>query len=178
MRSLLLVLCWAFPAIANAGAIFDQYSGGFGGIAWGTSLTNLIAAIPGGDQYFSTASGHRLYSVRSDEFLLAVPRAGMRTQYHLSANGTVELIGISVPFDRRDQLLGALISAFGTYRGKMIKGVSDEYSWPADPGIKIAVRASRDPTNGILEFWIVGPRYQTPAHCAAGEPANNRLERP
>jgi hypothetical protein len=110
--------------------------------------------MPEGDHYFSTAPGERAYSVKNDAPLLGVPRLGTRIQYHFGKDGGVEGIGVSVPYDRYQQLLSVLASQFGPYSLKRDVGVATLYIWPQDGQVRMAVRVSRDPRYGIAEFWI------------------------
>jgi hypothetical protein len=145
------ILCSA----SFAGPIAEQFRSGFGGVAWGTSLTNLVGVFPEGDHYFSTAPGQRVYVARSDEPILGVPRAGTRVQYHLGKEGGVEMIAIGVPYERRDQLLGDAMSIFGTYASTRAVGPATIYRWLTDDGITVEIRCSTSPRFGILEFWIL-----------------------
>ena len=92
--------------------------------------------------------------VRNDDPIFGVPRAGTRVQYHLGKDGGVELIAVGVPYERRDQLIGTLLSLFGSYSSTSTVGQAIIYRWQRDDRIAISVKASKDPTNGILEFWI------------------------
>ena len=118
------------------------------------TLDELIAIRPGGDQYFSTAPGERCYVVADDEPLYGIARPAMRMQYHFSKDNRVIEIGIGVPYERREQLLSELLLAFGPYRKPYVHGTAIHYRWPAAQRAQIGVRASRDPKNGMLEFWI------------------------
>lgn len=154
-----VTLMLASMSPACAGPIAEQFALGYGGVSWGLSLPNLVGMIPGGDHYFSTAPGHREYTVRNDEPFLGVPRAGTRMQYGFGTDGGVEFIALDFPYDRRDQLLGALYAQFGRYARVNEVGGAIIYTWAQDGDIRMTVRASRDPQFGILEFWI---RHVTP----------------
>jgi hypothetical protein len=156
MRRLITAIVWTtiLCSASFAGPMAAQFRSGFGGVAWGTSLTNVVGVLPEGDHHFSTAPGHRVYFARNDEPILGVPRAGTRVQYHLGENGGVEMIGVEVPYERRDQLVGAAVSMFGAYASARAVGGVTIYRWPADDGITIEIRCSTEPRFGILEFWI------------------------
>ena len=139
---------------ATAGPIAQEFRGGYDGIAWGTTLTAVVGALPGGDHYFSSEPGTRMYSVRNDAPLFGIPREGMKVQYCFSAAGGVDNISIRLAYEEREALLGTLITLFGPYNRVMEKDSAISYVWPWDHEISISVRASREPTNGILEFWI------------------------
>ena len=139
---------------ASAGQIATEFGSGFEGVLWGTSLTKLVGMFPDGEHFFSTAPGERGYIVRNDDPLYGVPRAGTRIQYHLGREGGVESIAVGVPYERRDQLLGSLYSLFGSYSATRSVGTAVVYDWQRDRQIAISVKVSKDPTNGILEFWI------------------------
>jgi hypothetical protein len=139
---------------SNAGPIAAQFGSGYEGVIWGTSLTKLVGMFPEGEHYFSTAPGARVYMVQNNDPILDVPRNGTRVQYQLGKNGGVESIAVGVPYERREQLLGTLMSLFGGYSASATVGTAVIYQWPLDNQIQISVRASKDPTNGILEFWI------------------------
>jgi len=144
----------ALATSAIAGAVDDEFAAGVRGVPWGTTLDELIAIRPGGDQYFSTAPGERCYIVADDEPLFGIARPGMRMQYHFSKDNRVTSIGIGVPYEQREQLLSELLLAFGPYRKPYVYGTAIYYDWPARGRARIEVRVSRDPPNGMLEFWI------------------------
>lgn len=137
-----------------AGPVAEQFGSGYDGVSWGLSLAQLVGMIPEGDHYFSTSLGHRVYTVKNDEPFLGVPRAGTRIQYHLGIGGVVESIAVGIPYERREQLFGALIPQFGRPTRVDEVGNSLIYTWPQDRDVRIRVRASKDPRYGILEFWI------------------------
>jgi len=140
--------------VSLGGPIADYFLSGYGGVAWGTSLTNLVGVLPQGEHHFSTAPGERVYIVRNDEPLLGVPRLGTTIQYHLGKDGGVEAIAVDVPYERRDQLMGTLLSLFGGYATQRVVGSAISYYWTSDHGISLSTRSSQSPKNGILEFWI------------------------
>jgi hypothetical protein len=147
-----LALLWA-PS--HGGPVAAQFNSGYEGITWGTSLDSLVGVLPGGEHHFSTSPGQRVYIVRNDEPLFGVPRQGMSVAYYMGKGNVVDYIGITVPYERRDQLLGVLLSLFGPYtRTAVNQGMAAIYSWPIDNGITMAVKASANPTNGILEFGV------------------------
>jgi hypothetical protein len=155
MRTIALVALFiGLSASALAGPIDDQFAAGVGGIPWGTKLHDLVAIRPGGDHDFSTAPGDRSYALLDDEPLFGIPRAGTRIQYHFGKHDEVESVSIGVPYERREQLLGQLLASFGQYRTPVTRGTAISYYWPADRRCSISVRASREPRNGILEFWV------------------------
>lgn len=155
MRTIaLVVLSIGLSASALAGPIDDQFAAGVGGIPWGTRLHDLVAMRPGGDHDFSTAPGERSYALLDDEPLFGIPRPGTRIQYHFGKRNEVRSVSIGVPYERREQLLGQLLASFGQYGKPVTIGTAIGYYWPADRRCRISVRASREPKNGILEFWV------------------------
>lgn len=155
MRTIaLVVLSIGLSASALAGPIDDQFAAGVDGIPWGTKLHDLVAIRPGGDHYFSTAPGERMYTLLDDEPLFDIPRAGTRIQYQFGKSNEVRSVAIGVPYERREQLLGQLLALFGQYEKPVTRGTALHYYWRADRRCRIAVRASREPRNGILEFWV------------------------
>jgi len=97
MRCIAVLLAlWAMSPAACAGAIANIKLG-YGGVSWNTPLVSLVGMLPGGDDYFSTAPGERLYTLRNDDPLFGVPREGMRVQYHFGKGNGVEYIAVSVP---------------------------------------------------------------------------------
>jgi len=163
-----VIVALASAPVVRAGSIADQFGSGYGGVTWGLALGQLVGMIPGGDHYFSSAPGRREYSVRNDEAFLGVPRVGTRIQYGLGLDGGVESIAMGFPYERREDLLGALYSQFGRTSRVDEVGTALIYRWPQDRDVEIAVRASRDPRYGILELWIfhhVPPQVQK-AHAS------------
>ena len=88
------------------------------------------------------------------------PRQEMKVQYHFGKSNEVIAIAFGLPYERREQLLGQLLLLFGPYRKPYVADTALIYDWPADRRVAISVRASREPKNGILEFWLhlVPPR--------------------
>jgi len=155
MRTLALAcIALVLSTPAFAGDIDDQFAAGVGGIPFGTKLDDLIGLRPGGDQHFSTAPGGRCYHLADDEPLFGIERRGMRIEYTLDKNNEVHSVALGVPYAMREQLLGQLMSMFGRYWESSSDPVAIVYYWPADDRVRIGVRASRDPKNGILEFWV------------------------
>jgi hypothetical protein len=155
MRTIALAcVSLALSTSALAGPIDDQFAAGVGGVPWGMKLAELIAIRPGGDQYFSTSAGERVYTIADDEPLFGIPRPGMRVQYHFGKQNEVRSIAVGVPYERRDELLGQLLLLFGRHFAPTTTVAAIDYDWPADRRVLVGVRASRDPQNGILEFWV------------------------
>ena len=153
-RVILLAVLGVVPVAALAGPISDEFRSGYGGVAWGTTLVDLVAQVPGGQHLFATAAGERDYELLNDEPFLGVPRPGTAVQFGLGATNKVEIIAVNFPYERRDQLLGALISSFGSYSKRFVKGTSTYFDWPKDNGIHLFVRASTNPSYGILQLLI------------------------
>ncbi len=154
MRIAVLVLLGFVASPAWAGPLGEQFSAGFGGIAWGTSLADLIGTLPGGEHFFATTTGHRLYNVPDTEPFLGVPRPQMTTHYGFDPNDKLYIVGINMPYAYREQLLHALTNAFGSYARSTIRGAATVYVWPKDQGIWLAMRASTDVQYGILQVVI------------------------
>ena len=154
MRTIALVGLFVLSTPALAGGIDAQFAAGVGGIPWGTKLDDLVAIRPGGDHYFSTAPGERTYTLADQEPLFGIPRPGMRVQYHFGRNDEVISVAIAVPYERREQLLSELWLLFGQSAKPENVGTATRYYWPTDEHCGISVRASREPKNGILEFWV------------------------
>jgi hypothetical protein len=148
------------------GPFTDEFRGGYGGISWGTSLADLVGTLPGGQHYFTLTStaGERSYDVINDEPLLGVPRKGTSVQYGIGKWNSVDIIGVSVLYERRDELLGALISRFGNYSKRAQVGTSTYYEWPQENCLRISLRASTSPNYGMLQFVISNP----PACASSG----------
>jgi hypothetical protein len=155
MRTLALAcVSLVLSTSAFAGDIHDQFAAGIGGIPWGTKLDDLIAMRPGGISTFSTAPGERCYILDDEDPLFGIQRRGMRVQYHVGKNNGILGVGLGVQYAMRDELLGQLVVLFGEYQQSSASPAIVEYYWPADQRVRISVRASRDPKNGILEFWV------------------------
>ena len=174
----LFAVALLISSAATAGPIADQYSAGYNGIKWDLPLADLVGMLPQGEHLFSTSPGHRVYVVVNDDPILGVPRAGMRMQYALGKNGGVESIAMGVSYERRDELLGALISQFGAYATKYEIGTTFRYDWKPDQNVQIAVRVSKDPRYGIAELWILHLNGAVVTEPCKASPANQRLERP
>ena len=69
---------------------------------------------------------------------------------------------MNFPYERRDQLLGALISSFGSYSKRFVKGTATYFDWPKDNGIHLFVRASTSPSCG--HFAAIDRECAAPGH--------------
>ena len=141
-------------ATAWGGPISEQFGRGYEGVRWGLPLADLVGMIPEGDHYFASTPGQRVYTVRDDAPLMGVPRSGNRVEYFLGKDGGVESICIAIPYDRHQQLLGALISQFGRYSQTIEVGDITYYYWRQDQQILISVRVTKNPRYGVAEFGI------------------------
>ncbi len=154
-RATLILALGLLAPLAHGGSIATQFSGGYGGVSWGTSLDSLVGMLPGGEHHFSTSPGERAYIVENGDLFFGIPRSGMNIVYHMGKGNVVEDIEIGFPYERRDQLIGVLLSLFGAYTQTVVnQGLAVIYLWPRDNGITVTVRASTNPTNGILEFGV------------------------
>ena len=152
-RKLFAGLLIAAPSAAWCGPIADQFGSGYEGVTWGLRLADLVGMMPGGDHYWSTAPGKRVYVVKNDAPLFGVPREGTRVQYHLGKDGGVEHIAIGVPYERREQVLSSLNLQFGGYVAHDF-GPATCYMWGEDRQVRLSLCVSRDPRYGIAEVWI------------------------
>ncbi len=154
LRTLSFTVLMLCSLNAMSGPLAEQFASGYNGIAWGTSLVNLVGTLPGGQHLFATTSGEREYALSSDEPFLGVPRPAMTTAYGLDKEDRFYIIGINVPYEYRVQLIGALISSFGAYTSKKVMRTQNVYDWPKDGGVLLTVRESRSDQYGILQVVI------------------------
>ena len=69
----------------------------------------------------------------------------------------IDIVGVNVPYERRDELLGVLISRFGNYSKRAQVGASTYYEWPQENCLHMTLRASTSPNYEILQFVISNP---------------------
>jgi hypothetical protein len=157
MRLIFLLLALVTSYSANAGALPEQFSLGFGSVAWHTPLAQVVTFHPEGDHIFAVGPGERLYSIPSQEPLFGLPRSRMRAEYGFDpGSGRMRLVQIYFPYESREKLLGMLTLSFGPYQKMEVKGISTSYYW-LDNGTFMAVRASLDPAFGILQLTVSKP---------------------
>jgi fluoride ion exporter CrcB/FEX len=154
MRIAQLLILTLFATASWSGPIASQFSSGHDGIPWGATLANVVGIFPSGQHYFATTTGGREYSLFSDVAFLGVPRIGMETQYGFDKDNRLYIVGINIPYEYREQLLGTLIASFGTYSSRSLDGTTLLYSWPKDHGLTLTVRTSQNPEFGILQVVI------------------------
>jgi len=167
--SLALLIALASP-VTRAGAIARQFSAGYDGVSWGISLAELVEIRPGGYHYFAVGEGDRDYTFSDEKALFGIPRNGMRTRYYLDDTASVVSAGVMFPYEQLHKLLGTMILSFGPYQRMVVKGISTYYFWPRDDGMSLVVRATLDPSFGMLEMTITGPNIdlekRTRPECA------------
>jgi hypothetical protein len=79
---------------------------------------------------------------------------GVQMALHFGKDNQVGSIAFGMPYERREQLLAELLLLFGPYQKTVERETALIYVWPAHGRLRIAVRATREPKNGILEFWV------------------------
>lgn len=155
---LVLMLVAGIPGVSWGGGLTSQFGSGYGGIAWGTSLNELVAQKPGGDQMFANGAGERLYAVPNEEPLFGISRTGMKVYYALDKGNEVRGAWIMFPYKLRERLLGMLNISFGPVQSTRVKGIRTIYYWPQDNGMTLTLEATLDPSYGILALTIARPR--------------------
>jgi hypothetical protein len=170
----LLLLSMLVPSAASAGPIADQFHGGFNGAAWGSSIDNLVSMFPPGDHVFAATPGERAYWIKDPVPLLDVPRDGQGILFGFNELDALESITVGFSHDRKEQVLGALISAFGAFDSAGTRGTKTFHCWKRDAKIALCFWASKESKHGIAWVTIYGPNYDW---RQAKAPANKSLER-
>lgn len=155
---LTLVLCC--PA-AHAGPIADRFASGVLGMQWGSSLDSLVGVLPQGDHVYATSPGNRGYLVKDDQDFLGVARRGHNIVYWFDENDRVESVTLSFPYERKDELMGALLSLCGHAGRRVTRGRSHLNVWGDDYGILISLKTTIEAQNGIA--WLQISRTERPA---------------
>jgi hypothetical protein len=175
MKSLSLLLFIAiFCRTTGAGAIADQFQGGFNGATWGSSIDDLVSMFPPGDHVFATTPGERAYWIKDPVPLLNVPREGQGILFGFDEHDALTSITIGFPYDRKEQIVGALMSAFGAFDHTGSKGTKTFHCWKRDAKIALCFWTSQKSKHGIAWLTIYGPNYEW---RQAKAPANTSLER-
>ena len=158
MRLAILALIIALvPFTSGAGPISRQFGSGYGGVPWGSSLPELVAAHPGGTHFFAYGGGQREYNLPDEKPMFGISRSGMQVYYFLDETGSVVSASLTFPYEYRQKLLGSLILSFGPYQQMQTKGISTYYLWQRDDGTGVTAEATLDPDYGILRLVISGP---------------------
>jgi hypothetical protein len=161
MRYTILGLMIAvLPLTSRAGPIARQFASGYDGVVWGSSLVELVGIHPRGQHYFAVGSGVRDYGLPDEKTMFGILRSHMQVVYFLDETSSVVSASLTFPFEQRQKLLGTLIVSFGPHQSMFVKGISTYYAWRRDDGVGIVVRATLDPTFGILELAISGPNTE------------------
>jgi hypothetical protein len=165
-----LLLC----RVAGAGPIADQFQGGFNGATWASSIDSLVGMFPPGEHVFATTPGGRAYWIKDQTPLLNVPRDGQSILFGFNEQDLLESITLGFAFDRKEQVLGTLISAFGAATSSGFKGTKSFNCWKPDAKIALCFWASKEAKHGISWLTIYGPNYDWRQVKA---PSNTSLER-
>jgi hypothetical protein len=170
----LLFLAVLLSRTAGAGPIAEQFQGGFNGATWGISLDSLVSMFPPGEHVFATTPGERAYLIKDQSPFLNVPRDGQSVLFGLNDKDLLESITVGFAYDRKEHVLGALISAFGAATATGTKGTKTFNCWKRDAKIALCFWASKEAKHGIAWITIYGPNY---ARGQAKAPSNTSLER-
>ncbi len=146
-----------------AGPIADRFGSGVLGMAWDSSLDSLVGVFPNGEHVYATTPGQRAYLVRDDQEFLGVVRTGHSLLYAFGSRENLVAVVFSFPYERKEELMGALISHFGQPQGTTRQGQQQSTQWRKDRGVYVVLRASLEPKHGIAWLSILGPNYGTEA---------------
>jgi len=168
MRSACFGITFLLASTAvSAGGAAQQFASGYGGVSWGMSLADVIGMMPDGNLYFTLPEGSRDYIVKNEEPLFGISRSGQTLQYHFGIDGHVDQIEVHVAYENREQLVGTMISQFGSTYIKRDCGSSTECRyWSVDGKTYIGLRMSREPRYGIAEFFVIRSTTNRPATVA------------
>jgi hypothetical protein len=144
MRSACFVITLVLASSA-ASAGPQQFASGYGGISWGMSVTDVVGLMPDGHLYFSAPEGCLDYIAMNDEPLFGVSRTGQLVEYHFGVDGRVDQIAVHIAYENREELLGAMISQFGTYILKRDYGGTEIFYWSSPKDLHGTARVSRSP---------------------------------
>ena len=156
MASLLALVLWCPTALA--GPIADRFGSGVLGMHWGSSLDFLVGVLPQGDHVYGTSRGNRGYLVKDDQDFLGVVRPGHNVVYWFDENDRLESVTVSYPYERKDELLGALVSLCGHAGRQLTRERSRVNVWGDSNGMSISLRTTLDAKNGIAWLQIDQPR--------------------
>ena len=170
----LLVTAVFLCKAAGAGPIADQFEGGFNGATWGSSIDSLVSMFPPGEHVFATTPGGRAYWIKDPSPLLNVPRDGQSILFGFNEKDLLESITLGFAYERKEQVLGALMSAFGAPTSTGLKGTKTFNCWKPDAKIALCLWASKEAKHGISWLAIYGPNYDS---RQAKAPANTAPER-
>jgi hypothetical protein len=144
---------------ALAGPIADRFGSSVLGVPWGSSLDSMVGVFPVGDHvYACPPPGDRGYLVRDDQEFMGVARGGHTVLYWFDDDDRLDSVTLSFPYERKEELFGALISAFGHSGWKMTRGRSDLVAWSDGNGMLIFLKTTIEPRNGIAWLSIRKPK--------------------
>jgi hypothetical protein len=177
LRLATVLLALATSATAMSQTISDDFSKGFGSVAWGTDLSALVAKFPGGYEEFSTAPGRVSYALNFDDPVLGIARRGLYVLYGVGIDSKVDNIEIQVPYDQTSVLISTLAAKFGPERSLEVRGIVTTYRWPSNKGLALAVRTTNNSAYGLTTLTI-GKKGQTPDRTSSvGKSSSLPLER-
>ena len=142
---------------ALADPVADRFAAGVLGMQWNASLEWVVAVRPEGEHFYATSKGERGYTVEDDQEFMGVARRGQRIRYWFDENDKVESISLSFPYERKEELLGSLVSAFGYQGYKVTHGRTQLIAWRGHNGIVVLWMATIDPSHGIAWLQIDRP---------------------
>jgi hypothetical protein len=155
---------------ASAGPIAERFGSDILGIPWNSSLDTVVGTLPVGDHVYATTPGQRAYLVRDDQDFMGVSRRGHNVLYGFGQKNELVAVVVSFPYERKEELIGALISAFGAPQGKMRRGQQQLTGWRNDRGVSVSLTTSSEAKHGIAWLSIRGPNYPREEANKAIEP--------
>jgi hypothetical protein len=143
---------------AWAGPIADRFAAGVLGMPWGSPLDSVVGVLPEGDHSYAwPPPGDRGYFVKDDEEFMGVARRGHKVGYWFDDGDRLKSVTFSFPYERKEELRGALIAAFGPSSAKVIRGRSEVVGWRDENGMWMVLKTTLDSKHGIAWLGIYRP---------------------
>jgi hypothetical protein len=171
MRMMAILLSLAARVAFADSSFYQEFAGGFGGIRWGTDLSEIVSNFPGGYEHFSTSPGGINYELNNDDTVLGISRSGQYVEFGIGADGKVGGIFIQVAYDQTSALISAVKSKLGPPTKLEVDGFVTTYWWPPDQGMSVAVRTTSNLTYGLTGLAIVR-QTQSATQKPAGRKSN------
>jgi hypothetical protein len=125
----IFLLLALLPHASRAGALADKFAQGFGDVAWGTSLAEVVNLHPEGYHVFAVGPGERLYEMQNEQPLFGLSRGRMELAYAFEpTTGGMREIQIYFPYEFREKLHAA---SFTGLVGTIIFLFGDENNQPS-----------------------------------------------
>jgi hypothetical protein len=157
----MLALAVGTVVSADAASLKATFGGGILGVAWSTSLTDVVGIYPLGDHMFALTPGCRAYWVKDGQTYLGVPRDRNGVLFGFDRKNHIVVAAVAFDFERKDELRATLTGLLGAPLVATQSTEKTQYAWRSSEGMTAAVTEFGEGSQRIVWLSVALPGYKS-----------------